>query len=306
LAGDGSASGNVAGAGGDVLTVTGRIGEGPIQKIAAGQGGGGGSVSASGGNVTRLNILGGGGAAAVFTVSAGDAGDSVSGRAGAKGGSVSNVIAASLATGTKFLNIVAGDGGDAGAVNARGGVGGSVSDVHVQSDIGIRSGIGFGYDRMGGIFAGAGGVAVAGKGGVSGSVDDVNANAIAAIAAGKLTEGSVLQERNLATKVSKVVLNGVQYSKTDATGSFTNFSDVATNILGGVVSPLGANANLFKSTDTNGNGSFGVGDSITALTDGFVAALNFDQKTMGVSPEAVLKKDANGFIRLTDLDQRPR
>jgi hypothetical protein len=301
-AGNGSASGNVAGAGGDILTVTGRIGEGLLQKIAAGQGGGSGAASANGGNVTRLTILGGGGASAKLTVAAGDAGDAASGKTGGKGGSVSNVIASALLSGTKFLNIVAGDGGDAGAVKGRGGLGGSVTDVHVQSDIGIRSGVVFGYETMGGIFAGAGGVAAAGTPGLSGSVDDVNANAIAAIAAGKLAQGSVLQERNLATKVSKIVLNGTQFSKTDATGSFTNFSDA--NILGAVVNPVGANANLFKFDDIGAAG-FGVDDMITAITDGFVAALNFDQKTMGVSPEAVLRKEADGVIKLTDLNQRP-
>ena len=41
---------------------------------------------------------------------------------------------------------------------------------------------------------------------------------------------------------------------------------------------------------------------ISATTDGFVAALDYDQKNMNVRAEAVLKRDADKVIRFTDLN----
>jgi hypothetical protein len=306
-AGDGSGAGNAAGAGGKIENVTGFIGQ-TTTVIKAGQGGTSGSVAGAGGSVIGVKIEGGGGSTAVLTIGAGDARAASSAKVGGKGGDVIDVNVAALFPSSTFLNVVAGDGGDAGAVKAKGGAGGKVSSIIAQDDIGRRVGFGVGYDKMGGVFAGKGGNGGAGGVvGLSGNVERVEASAIASIVAGKLTTGSVLEERNLAGKVTGIKLTGTQDTQTNKTGlnvgGFKNFADKTTKVLGGLATggPAVANANLFKFTDS-GTAGFGFGDVISATTDGFVAAQDYDQKNMNVRAEAVLKRDADKIIRFTDLN----
>jgi hypothetical protein len=312
-AGDGSGAGKVAGAGGRVQDVTGLIGQ-ATTLIKAGQGGTSGSVAGAGGSVVAVKIKGGGGPTAVLRIEAGDALAATTAKVGGKGGDVSDVNVAPLFSRSTFLHVVAGDGGDAGAVKAKGGAGGKVSSVVTQDDIGRRTGAAFGFGlgldngKMGGVFAGKGGAGLGGgTAGLSGNVERVEASAIASIVAGKLTTGSVIDERNLAGKVTGIKLTGSQDTQTNKTGlntgGFKNFTAKTTKVLGGLFTsdPTAANANVFKFTDSGAAG-FGVGDVISATTDGFVAALDYDQKNMNVRAEAVLKRDADKVIRFTDLN----
>ena len=161
-----------------------------------------GGVAGKGGSVTNVSVFLGGGAGVEFRVEAGDGGSAaVNGKTGGNGGSISGVGVAGLDFATIVRSFGAGDGGDA---RKFGGLGGSVTSVAVQDhDIGLRSGVAFGYESMGGIFAGTGGAVslVNGKAGKAGSVQNINANSIAAIVAGKTLVPQ------LATKVSEIYLN---------------------------------------------------------------------------------------------------
>ncbi|HZJ15484.1 MAG TPA: hypothetical protein VFD27_10555, partial [Chthoniobacteraceae bacterium] len=159
-----------------------------------------GSVAAKGGSISEASISVGGGSGVEFMIEAGDGGDALgNGKVGGKGGKVNGVGVTDLDPLTIVRSIAAGDGGDA---RKTGGAGGSITFVSIQDhDIGVRSGLKFGYDAMGGLFVGAGGKATDGKDGLAGSATDINANAIASIVAGR----TLVPE--LAEKVSRVFLN---------------------------------------------------------------------------------------------------
>lgn len=154
--------------------------------------------SAAGGSITNVTLSGGGAVGGLITFEAGDGGNSGSASTGVAGGTIKGVGASDISPAAVLRSFGAGDGGDA---LRRGGTGGSVLNVEVLGhDIGVRTGLMYGYDQMGGIFAGLGGLGVtAGK---AGSVDGVSADSIAAIVAGK---GSAPQ---LAEKIGHITLNG--------------------------------------------------------------------------------------------------
>lgn len=181
--GNGSDGASIGGFGGSVRNVSGSVSSklGSTTKIIAGNGGSSPGFGAAGGSVANLVIERGGGEGIELRVTAGDAGDGPGAKVGGTGGSVSNVSVSNLEEGTVFRNVGAGDGG----IGKRGGQGGSISGVRVLGhDIGVRYGADFGYDSMGGVFAGLGGVGSKSNG-LAGNVYNVSADAIAAIVAGK-------------------------------------------------------------------------------------------------------------------------
>ncbi len=162
-----------------------------------------GTIGGLGGSIARVSVSRGGGQDVEFKAAAGDGGSAGPlGRFGGAGGSISAVGIADIDDPQTIIRSFAGgDGGDARVI---GGPGGNVTSVAVQDhDIGLRSGVAFGYNAAGGIFAGAGGLAaltdVHGK---AGSVRDINANAIASIVAGKTLQPQSVE------KVSEIYLNG--------------------------------------------------------------------------------------------------
>ena len=206
-AGNGSGEGRFAGRGGFIDGVNGSVGSAPNlpTTLLAGNGGGGPAVTASGngGSISNVALSQGGGVGVVVKIQAGDAGDSPLARKGGVGGSVREIDIDTLDNNnpngpTLVRSIGAGDGGDAAQL---GGAGGSLVGVHLRNhDLGVRTGETFGYERMGGAFAGAGGAAI--RKGLAGSVLDLNANAIASIVAGR---GTV---PDLAELVSGAYVNG--------------------------------------------------------------------------------------------------
>ena len=196
-AGDGSAEGKIAGAGGSIFDLSGSL---PSQdpslptdvifstSITAGAGGSTALRGGAGGSISEVAILSGGYAGSILTVQAGDAGDSPNATAGAKGGDVKNVTVSSVDLGTIFRSVVAGDGGD--ALN-KGGSGGNVDSIFVDNiDIGDRRDVPFGLTQMGGIFAGKTGSTLSKTGaaqreGVNGKVTNIVAKGIASIVAGR-------------------------------------------------------------------------------------------------------------------------
>lgn len=359
-AGDGSGFGKAAGNGGSIIDMAGFVGAGALEgesrlsSFEAGRGGDGDTKAGNGGSINGLSLFGGGGQTipilpalaldaplvAEVRIAAGDAGDATAAKRGASGGNVTNVgigvnvydsiflenpdNAFAIAPGTIIRHVAAGDGGDTGLANGRGGSGGSVTGLNVNADIGVRSGEGFGFSTMGGIFAGMGGAntAAPANSGVAGSVLNVTADAIATIVAGRIEAGDTLEMRNLANVVDRIILNGLENAaRTDAVGNYTNFNTA--NILGGIVNPIDEtsvpyyengstvpvmhpHANTFdvengEFVDNNGDGVFGIGDTITAKTDGFVAAARMG-KLISVRAEAVLTYDAGGVLTFTDLN----
>ena len=201
LAGDGSQStdGRYVGAGGSLSSINGSVSfsKGTTTLIQAGAGGSTPKKGGAGGSVNNVSLQLGGNPGVEVAIVAGDAGDSPMGNTGAKGGSVSGVNVIELSEGAIFRHITGGDGGDA---VKKGGTGGSVSNVNVVNhDIGVRSGVPFGYDSMGGIFVGTGGSAAAK--GIAGSATSITADAIGSIVAGR---GAVPQ---LVNKVENIYLN---------------------------------------------------------------------------------------------------
>ncbi|MEA3210008.1 MAG: hypothetical protein QOE70_3065 [Chthoniobacter sp.] len=315
-AGAGSGGGKAAGVGGSVTGATGYIGATGISKFVAGPGGGVATKAAAGGSISDMSIKGGGGAGAELQIDAGDAADVAGVKVGAVGGSVTDVAIDTLALGTIFRRIAAGAGGDTALAGGTGGLGGTVNNVQVNFDIGMRSGQGFGYNTMGGIFAGAGGTGPF-KNGLAGNVTNISADAIASIVAGKPVTGDAITVRNLIPLVDGIYLNGNVATIVDNNGTFKNF-DTA-NLIGGVVSPLAAGAaypapHPHANTFDLANGEFGdhvggvvgefdLGDTITAMTDGFVAAVIFNTANTNVSPEAIFKTDpVDGLVKFFDLN----
>jgi hypothetical protein len=316
--GAGSGLGKLAGAGGSLTSLFGFIGQTGVSQIVAGIGGAGASAAAAGGSVSDVNILGGGGGGAEFRIEAGDAQAAATTKGGA-GGKVTGISVDDLAAGTIFRRIAAGAGGDSTVAKGIGGQGGSVTDVRVDYDIGVRSGQAFGYDTMGGIFAGQAGLSGAGgKAALAGSVIDISANAIASIVAGKPVIGSIITARNLTQVVDSIYLNNNIATVVDGNGTYTNFATA--NVLGGVVNPTlvgnaypaaHSHANTFDlangefiDTDPGGvAGEFSLGDTTTAATDGFVAAVFFNPANSNVMPEAIFRTDpTDGVIKFFDLN----
>lgn len=360
-AGDGSGFGKAAGNGGSIIDMAGFVGAGALEgesrlsSFEAGRGGDGDTKAGNGGSINGLSLFGGGRTVPVLPtlaleldaplvaevrIAAGDAGNATAAKRGASGGNVTNVgigvnvydsnflenpdNAFAIAPGTIIRHVAAGNGGDTGLANGRGGSGGSVTGLNAHADIGVRSGEGFGFSTMGGIFAGMGGAntAAPANSGVAGSVLNVTADAIATIVAGRVEAGDTLEMRNLANVVDRIILNGLENAaRVDAVGNYTNFNTA--NILGGIVNPIDEtsvpyyengstvpvmhpHANTFdhengEFIDNNGDGVFGIGDTITAKTDGFVAAVRMG-KLINVRAEAVLTYDAGGVLTFTDLN----
>ncbi len=294
-AGAGSSAGGVAGAGGSVTVFTGSIGLGGSgdltsfgthqTSITAGAGGGGNGDTASGagGSVSQIQLTGSNsdlGSGQTLTIDGGAAGQATAAKRGAAGGDVSNATIYNLDTGTVIQHIAAGDGANA---VKKGGAGGSISEIHVGrpgdtvADIGIRSGVAYGYGPgfAGGLFAGVGGTGSK-LTGVNGDVTDITANAISSIVAGK---GSTI---HLVNNVDGVILEGSVATAANADGSFTNF-DTA-NLIGSVQNPAAAGASTFKTGD------------------GLIAATTFTFNR-DFTPEALLTLNASGVLSLVDYQQ---
>ena len=211
-AGNGSASfdGKSVGKGGSILNVGGAVNnDNGNTTIRAGDGGSAEAKSADGGSITNLALQRGGSLGVDVTIRAGDGGDAPQGSKGSKGGNVKGVTVVDVSTDAILRHIAAGDGGN--ALKA-GGLGGSVSNVSVlEHDIGVRDGEVYGFNTMGGIFAGVGGTGA--KEGANGSVTFVNADSISSIVAGR---GATPK---LAEKVENIYLNGSNFLK-DSTGAF--------------------------------------------------------------------------------------
>jgi len=238
----------VAGLGGDPLAATARGGTGGSISSAvgtssstvgatvifeAGRGGGVGSASGStgglGGSVNGVSITAG---AAPFSVLAGHGGDGQ--KSGGKGGSVQNIASTPAMV---VRAVAAGDGGDVLAGTAKGAAGGTVNKVDVAGDLGLRSGANFGFatdgSKMGGVFAGRGGINESSPldaklTGVNGNVTNLTAQAISAIVAGR--DLSPL----LVNLVDGIYLRGNTPAAVDLFGGFTNFG--VANLAGGKAS----------------------------------------------------------------------
>jgi len=284
-AGKGSGLGLVAGVGGSVTKVTGFVPLSGITSITAGGGGGGVGKAADGGSVSSVFLFGGGGAGAELTIEAGNGGSTTNGANGGNGGAVNGVAIQPLGAGTILRQLVAGDGGST-LTGKLGGNGGSVTDVAVRSDIGVRSGVSFGYGAMGGIFSGAFGSGAL-KNGVSGDVRTIRATAISSIVAGKLGVSGVVDVGNLANRVSGIVLGAAgvpEAVRVDAFGNYVNFATAS--VVGGVVVPVNATSVAYPASGPHAN-TFDIDDYVVpgiagpalvncGLTDGspFVSCAN--------------------------------
>lgn len=211
-AGNGSASldGKSVGKGGSIVNVGGAVNnDNGNTTIRAGDGGSALAKGADGGSITNLALQRGGKLGVELTIRAGDAGDALQGSKGAKGGNVKGVTIVDVSPDAILRHIAAGDGGDA---LKSGGLGGSVSNISVlEHDIGVRDGEVYGFNTMGGIFAGVGGTGA--KEGANGSVTFVNADSISSIVAGRGVTPK------LAEKVENIYLNGSNFLK-DSEGAF--------------------------------------------------------------------------------------
>ncbi len=287
MAGNGSAEGNSVGKGGSLKNIFGSVssGDGSLTSLRAGDGGGSGAKAADGGSISNILLALGGGPGVELHVQAGDGGDTTGSSPGGNGGSVKNLSTANTNPGLIFRSLAAGDGGDGGP---RGGNGGSVQKIAVQNqDIGVRTGEVFGFDTMGGIFAGTGGIGSSGPNGNPGNVNTINANAIAAIVAGRT------EIPQAAGKLGKIFLNGdqlllVRTGALNPDGSFDPFVYDTSNLVGAVADLADtedAPAFVFRYEDLNGDPGFQVGDM---PIDGLIIAQSLDQKTINFIPEAKL------------------
>lgn len=264
-AGDGANGAKTGGKGGSLSSITSFSSDDALFGTAvftAGQGGNGATAAGgAGGGIATLVIRDG---ASEFSVVAGDGGDAATKGAGGVGGSVTGFT--SLEETLLVRNIVAGDGGNT-AQGAKGANGGSVSTISVAGDVGLRTGADFGYNSMGGIFAGNGGTGVT-SGGTAGSVLGVSADFVASIVAGR--DASNI---GLVAKVDGVKLNGLtKLTVNTLDDSFANAPSA--NYVGGIAGdPTMPAASEFKI----------VGGSLTSASnpwlpgyvplDGLVAAL---------------------------------
>lgn len=244
-AGQGSVSASAAGIGGSLTNLSGHASTAGTTQIFAGDGNGGilGSRAAAGGSINGLYIYGGTSAVEVYAGNGGSLLAATNGN-GANGGNINNVASAES---VNFRVLAAGNGGSSGAGvdKGRGGIGGSVTNVNIFGDIGLRSGTAFGIDGMGGIFAGAGGTGgSAALNGRPGNVTSIVASAISSIVAGRPTVATP-ETLQLAGTVDRITLRGLDAPTVNPNGSFTNF-DTA-NFIGGISGdPTDAAANDFK------------------------------------------------------------
>jgi hypothetical protein len=288
--GDAISSTTASGAGGSVTNAAGYTSGDPYNTAAfqAGNGGSGGKGGV-GGSFTGLTIYGGD---VNFGVVAGNGGSGTS--SGGVGGSVSNLAVQSnlsnpfdgVTTGTNatIYAIAAGSGGS--VTTGKGAAGGSVTNINVAGDIGVMTGVDYGFatdgSAMGGIFAGVGGTGSTGSG-LNGNVTKITAEAISAIVAGTGSSPS------LVNKVDGVYLSGNTAPTVDATGAFTNFptptettttgTPPSANVVGGKAGdPTAAGADDFQlvggsSLTPSGSGSSAWTLGTTDPIDGLVAAL---------------------------------
>jgi hypothetical protein len=260
--GQGSVGPLSAGAGGSIMNVGGYASASLALNtvIAAGEGNGGvaGARAAAGGSISRVTFFGGVGGIEILAGQGGSIDPALAARGtGGAGGSVSGVNAAG---GLDVKTIAAGDGGDAGFAGGRGGLGGSVSAVNVDGDIGFRTGQVFGFDTMGGVFAGRGGSGDPGLAGTadgrSGNVLTVTASAISSIVAGRPLSSSPF-DFSMVNLLDRVLLSGLAAPTVNSLGAFDATSapgltppqvgfNVA-NLVGGVAgNPQLDGANVFK------------------------------------------------------------
>jgi hypothetical protein len=298
LAGNGSAEGKFAGAGGNLDNVSGAVASedainvGPFNtNIFAGDviSIGTPAKSAAGGNITNLDLRRGGNQDGVLLIEAGDANDTTVGATGAKGGLVKGVSIAEVDAVNVFRGIAGGDGGDA---LKKGGLGGSITDVKVLNhDVGVRSGQSYGYAGMGGLFAGAGGTALGGTAGQNGSVTNVSAQMIATIVAGR---GATPK---MAEKVASIYVGtptdllresefDIDLTEADADPDYAAYvpgSYDTNTFVAATMDPDRVNGNKFSWND-NGDGIYQFDTEVPI--DGIVASKVFDQKTCNFTPEA--------------------
>jgi hypothetical protein len=223
------------GAGGSINSAVGTSSstDGATVLFEAGRGGGVGSASGStgglGGSVNGVSITAG---SAPFSVLAGHGGDGQ--KFGGKGGSVQNIASTPAMV---VRAVAAGDGGDVLAGTAKGAAGGTVNKVDVAGDLGLRSGANFGFatdgSKMGGVFAGRGGINESSPldvklTGANGNVTNLTAQAISAIVAGRSSSPLLV---NL---VDGIYLRGNTAAAVDSNGGFTNFG--VANLAGGKAS----------------------------------------------------------------------
>ena len=293
-AGDGSAGNFVAGAGGNITGINGFVGALGSTTLTAGNGGGGdGQVKVgNGGSISGVNLLGTNdqfGNAVTVAFDAGSAGVSTDGngkpfaKRGADGGSITGVVLSSLNENTVVHHFRAGDASS--GIN-HGGTGGSVTQINVGvpsdyvADIGIRSGVAFGYNagQSGGIFAGLAGTG-AKSNGTSGSVSMVTARSISGIVAG------IGDDPGLVNAIDSITLEGNVLARANADGSFANFDT----------------ANIVGSVYNGGQGPTAVGASTYKIGDGLVAVMQLPTN-VNFTPEAELTL-VNGQRTLIDNQQ---
>jgi len=234
-AGDGATGTKVSGKGGSITNVSGNpsSGAGTLTQIFAGKGADGAARAADGGKISELVLSGVGDDFIDFNpvnivVQAGDAGNAVTGKVGAKGGEIKNISVSNLDPSATLRSVAAGNGGATAAAGGKGGLGGTIDGVLVQggtdpvtgaqlnADIGYRTGLTYGYGSMGGLFAGTGGAGgVGGLAGLAGSVRNISADSIAAIVAGRDDAPQAVE------KVEKISLNGLDPLKLARNSPFT-------------------------------------------------------------------------------------
>ena len=173
----GASTSGVGGAGGTVSNIDVANLENNISYIAGG-GGDGSTAGGVGGNL--MHLTGNSSLALLFEAGNGGAATGLGGFGG-NGGHADDIYQAAN-PGQLILQIAAGVGGDALALGGTGGNGGSINNLNVLGDIGDFSNI-YGYNSMGGLFAGSGGIGQTADG-ANGSVTNVTAGRIAAIVAG--------------------------------------------------------------------------------------------------------------------------
>lgn len=284
--GDGVATG---GKGGSLVNVSANSGYvsgsflGTTAQFTAGNGGQG-PKGGAGGAITTLNIYDGN---SEVIVVAGNGGSSTGTGTGGVGGNVSGV---SVLPEIMVRKVAAGDGGS--TSGTKGGNGGSVSKVYAMGDIGVRYGEVYGFNTMGGIFAGSGGAGATSTG-VAGSVTEIVAKSISAIVAGRAASPQ------LVNKVDSIFLIGFQELKPSG-NAFTigggnpdspATSDVTlANFVGSLSDPTVADASQFLTGAgrlTLPINAWNYGTDVPL--DGLVAALVMGKKgNLGTSPNALL------------------
>ena len=169
-----------AGAGGAGGRVSGASLSSAVTDISfvGGNGGFGSTLGGAGGELNNLTAN----SADALSFQAGNGGAATGlGGTGGNGGKVSAIFQ-SANPGQVIRQVVAGAGGDAPGLGGVAGAGGSIDNVTTLGDIGDFS-LEYGFNKMGGLFAGAGGIG-AGADGANGDITNVQASRIASIVAG--------------------------------------------------------------------------------------------------------------------------